>query len=95
MSGAYADAGLVPTLGFMVMLSVTLGLINLFPIPMLDGGHLLFYIIEFARGRPLGERAQEYGFRIGIALVFSLMIFVTLNDLIQLEVFDFIRSLAT
>ncbi|MEE8453278.1 MAG: RIP metalloprotease RseP [Limibaculum sp.] len=95
MSGAYADAGLVPTLGFMVMLSVTLGLINLFPIPMLDGGHLLFYIIEFARGRPLGERAQEYGFRIGIALVFSLMIFVTLNDLIQLEVFDFIMDLAT
>jgi regulator of sigma E protease len=95
MSGVYAEAGLVPTLGFMVMLSVTLGLINLFPIPMLDGGHLLFYIIEFACGRPLGERAQEYGFRIGIALVFSLMIFVTLNDLIQLEVFDFIKSLAT
>ncbi len=95
MSGAYAEAGLVPTLGFMVMLSVTLGLINLFPIPMLDGGHLLFYIIEFVRGRPLGERAQEYGFRIGMALVFSLMIFVTLNDLIQLEVFDFIKSLVT
>ena len=95
MSGYYAEAGLVPTLGFMVMLSVTLGLINLFPIPMLDGGHLLFYAIEFVRGRPLGERAQEYGFRIGIALVFSLMIFVTLNDLIQLEVFDFFKSLAT
>ena len=95
MSGFYAEAGLVPTLGFMVMLSVTLGLINLFPIPMLDGGHLLFYIIEFARGRPLGERAQEYSFRIGITLVFSLMIFVTLNDLIQLEVFDFIKNLAT
>jgi regulator of sigma E protease len=84
MSGAYAEAGLVPTLGFMVMLSVTLGLINLFPIPMLDGGHLLFYIIEFVRGRPLGERTQEYCFRAGIALVFSLMIFVTLNDLIQM-----------
>lgn len=95
MSGLYAEAGLVPTLGFMVMLSVTLGLINLFPIPMLDGGHLLFYAIEFLRGRPLGERAQEYGFRIGIALVFSLMIFVTLNDLIQLEVFDFFKNLAT
>ena len=95
MSGVYAEAGLVPTLGFMVMLSVTLGLINLFPIPMLDGGHLLFYIIEFVRGRPLGERAQEYGFRVGIALVFSLMIFVTLNDLIQLDVFDFIKSLVS
>ena len=84
MSGAFAEAGLVPTLGFMVMLSVTLGLINLFPIPMLDGGHLMFYIIEFVRGRPLGERTQEYCFRAGIALVFSLMIFVTLNDLIQM-----------
>jgi regulator of sigma E protease len=84
MSGAFAEAGLVPTLGFMVMLSVTLGLINLFPIPMLDGGHLMFYIIEFVRGRPLGERTQEYCFRAGIALVFSLMIFVTLNDVIQM-----------
>ncbi|MFB3118596.1 MAG: site-2 protease family protein, partial [Myxococcota bacterium] len=69
--------------------------INLFPIPMLDGGHLLFYAIEFVRGRPLGERAQEFGFRIGIALVVSLMLFVTLNDLIQMEVFSFIKSLAT
>lgn len=95
MSGVFAQAGLVPTLGFMVMLSVTLGLINLFPIPMLDGGHLLFYIIEFVRGRPLGERAQEYSFRIGMALVLSLMIFVTMNDLIQLEVFDFIKNLVS
>ena len=95
MSGMVAAAGIVATLHFMVLLSVTLGLINLFPIPMLDGGHLLFYAIELVLGRPLGERAQEYGFRIGIALVFSLMIFVTVNDLIQLEVFDFIKSLAT
>ncbi len=95
MSALVAEAGLVPTLHFMVLLSVTLGLINLFPIPMLDGGHLLFYAIEFARGRPLGERAQEYGFRIGIALVVSLMLFVTLNDLIQLEVFDFIKKLVS
>jgi regulator of sigma E protease len=95
MSGLVAVAGIVATLHFMVLLSVTLGLINLFPIPMLDGGHLLFYAIEFLRGRPLGERAQEYGFRIGVALVFSLMLFVTLNDLIQLEVFDFIKRLAT
>ncbi len=95
MSGLVAEAGLVPTLHFMVLLSVTLGLINLFPIPMLDGGHLLYYAIEIVRGRPLGERAQEFGFRIGVALVFSLMLFVTVNDLIQLEVFDFIKSLAT
>jgi regulator of sigma E protease len=62
---------------------------------MLDGGHLLFYGFEAVRGRPLGERAQEYGFRIGLALVFSLILFVTWNDLVHLEVFDFIRRLVT
>ncbi|MFQ5773194.1 MAG: RIP metalloprotease RseP [Kiloniellaceae bacterium] len=95
MSGAVAESGLVPIIWFMAVLSINLGLINLFPIPMLDGGHLLFYAIEAVRGRPLGERAQEYGFRIGVAIVFSLMLFVTLNDLINLEVFDFLRRLAT
>ena len=95
MSGQVAEAGLVTVIWFMAVLSINLGLINLFPIPMLDGGHLLFYAIEAARGRPLGERAQEYGFRIGIALVFSLIIFVTWNDLVRLEVFDFIKRLAT
>jgi regulator of sigma E protease len=95
MSGQVAETGVVPVIWFMAVLSINLGLINLFPIPMLDGGHLLFYAIEGLRGRPLGERAQEYGFRIGIALVFSLMLFVTLNDLVQLEVFDFIKNLAT
>jgi regulator of sigma E protease len=95
MSGQVAETGLVPAIWFMAVLSINLGLINLFPSPMLDGGHLLYYAIEAVRGRPLGERAQEYGFRIGMALVFSLMLFVTLNDLIQLEVFDFIKKLAT
>jgi len=95
MSGTVAESGFVPVIWFMAVLSVNLGLINLFPIPMLDGGHLLFYGIEAVRGRPLGERAQEYGFRIGIAIVFSLMLFVTLNDLIHLEVFDFIKRLVT
>lgn len=95
MSGYFAELGLVPMLGFMAMLSISLGLINLFPIPMLDGGHLLFYAIEFVRGRPLGERAQEYGFRVGIALVLSLMLFVVVNDLIQLEVFDFLKQLVS
>lgn len=95
MSGTVAESGVVPVLWFMTVLSINLGLINLFPVPMLDGGHLLFYGIEAVRGRPLGERAQEYGFRIGLAVVFSLMLFVTLNDLIQLEVFDFLRRLVT
>jgi len=95
MSGQVAETGLVTVIWFMAVLSINLGLINLFPIPMLDGGHLLFYGIEAMRGRPLGDRAQEYGFRIGLALVFSLILFVTWNDLVHLEVFDFIRGLVT
>lgn len=68
-------------LWFMASLSISLGLINLFPVPMLDGGHLLFYAYEAARGRPLGARLQEYGFRIGLALVLGLLVFATWNDL--------------
>jgi len=65
----------------MAVISVSIGLLNLFPIPLLDGGHLLFYSIEALRGRPLSERAQEVGFRIGLAIVLMLMIFATFNDL--------------
>jgi len=83
VSSEYAKRGLVWFLEFMAMISVSLGLINLFPVPVLDGGHLMFYGIEALRGRPLGERAQEYSFRIGLALVLSLMIFVTVNDLLH------------
>ena len=68
------------------MLSVSIGLLNLFPIPLLDGGHLLFYAIEAVQGRPLSERAQELGFRIGLAIVLMLMIFATYNDILQLAV---------
>ncbi len=92
MSGDVAQLGLLALFWFMAILSINLGLINLFPIPMLDGGHLLFYAAEAVRGRPLGERAQEYGFRIGLALVLSLMIFVTWNDLVQLRVIAFIKD---
>ena len=84
-SGAAFDVGgvysLVTLIGFM---SVSIGLINLFPIPLLDGGHLLFYAIEAVRGRPLSEKAQEIGFRIGFAIVAMLMIFATWNDLVHL-----------
>ena len=66
------------------MLSVSIGLLNLFPIPLLDGGHLLFYAIEAVRGRPMSERAQEIGFRIGLAIVLMLMIFATYNDILHL-----------
>ena len=93
-AGDVAQTGQVMLLWYyMALLSISLGLINLFPIPILDGGHLLFYAIEAVRGRPLGERAQEYGFRIGLALVLTLMVFVTFNDLIQLKVIAFLREL--
>jgi regulator of sigma E protease len=73
--------GLVPLINLAAVLSVSIGLLNLFPIPMLDGGHLLYYGIEAVRGRPLGERAQELGFRIGFVFVVGLMLFATWNDL--------------
>ena len=60
-----------------------------FPIPILDGGHLLFYMAEAVRGKPLGPRAQEYGVRIGLALVLSLMVFATFHDLVHFRVLDF------
>jgi len=88
MSGHMAMAGIVSVVWFMAVLSVNLGLINLFPVPMLDGGHLLFYAVEAVRGRPLGERAQEIGFRIGLALVLTLFVFVTWNDLVRIEFFS-------
>lgn len=83
MSGQVAELGLVSLLLFTAFLSVNLGLINLLPIPVLDGGHLVFYLVEAVRGRPLGERTQEYSFRIGLALIIALMVFVTWNDIVQ------------
>jgi regulator of sigma E protease len=84
VSGQVATAGFVPLLHLAGVLSVSIGLLNLFPIPLLDGGHLLFYLIEAIRGRPLSERAQEVGFRIGLAIVVMLMIFATFNDILHL-----------
>ena len=95
LSGEVSQVGLVAVINFMVMLSINLGLINLFPIPMLDGGHLLFYAIEAIRGRPLGERAQEYGFRIGFALVIGLMLFATWNDLVYFRVVHLVKQIAS
>ena len=84
VSGQVASAGFVALIRLTAVLSVSIGLLNLFPIPLLDGGHLLFYGIEAARGRPLSERAQEFGFRIGLAIVVMLMIFATFNDILHL-----------
>jgi len=85
VSGQVATAGFLALLNLCAIISVSIGLINLFPIPMLDGGHLLFYGIEALRGRPLSEGTQEMGFRIGLAFVLMLMIFATWNDLIHLK----------
>ncbi|HVA12708.1 MAG TPA: RIP metalloprotease RseP [Stellaceae bacterium] len=95
MSGEVAQYGFSAILPFMAVLSINLGLINLFPIPVLDGGHLLFYAAEALRGRPLGHRAQEYGFRFGLALVMTLMVFATWNDLVHLRVVEFLKALVT
>jgi regulator of sigma E protease len=84
VSGQVATLGFGPILDLAGVLSVSIGLLNLFPIPLLDGGHLLFYLIEAVRGRPLSERAQEMGFRIGLAFVLMLMVFATFNDIIHL-----------
>ncbi len=84
VSGQVASAGFVALIHLTAVLSISIGLLNLFPIPLLDGGHLLFYGIEAVRGRPLSERAQEVGFRIGLAIVVMLMIFATFNDILHL-----------
>jgi regulator of sigma E protease len=84
VSGQVASAGFVALIHLAAVLSVSIGLLNLFPIPLLDGGHLLFYGIEAVRGKPLSERAQEVGFRIGLAIVVMLMIFATFNDILHL-----------
>ena len=90
-----AQGGFSNLMFLMAMLSVNLGLINLFPIPMLDGGHLAFYAAEAIRGRPLGPKVQEYGFRFGLILVLILVVFVTWNDLVHLRVIEFIKELIT
>jgi regulator of sigma E protease len=79
-----AKSGLANFVIFMAILSINLGIINLFPVPLLDGGHLLFYAIEGLRGRPLSDQIQEWGLRFGLVLVLSLMVFVTWNDILQL-----------
>jgi len=87
ITGQVAEYGVVPFLSIMAYISISLGLINLFPIPMLDGGHLMFYFFEKVLGRPLSQKTQEGLFRIGLFLLFSLMFFVTFNDLKDLGLF--------
>jgi len=84
ISGQVATIGLAALIHLAAVLSISIGLLNLFPVPLLDGGHLLFYAIEAVRGRPISERAQEMGFRIGLGLVLMLMVFATYNDILHL-----------
>lgn len=84
VSGQAASLGFIPLVNLAAVLSISIGLLNLFPIPLLDGGHLVYYAIEAVRGRPLSERAQDFGFRIGFALVLMLMVLGTFNDIVRL-----------
>ena len=93
LSGQVAELGVASLVSFIALLSVNLGLINLFPIPVLDGGHLLFYLAEALRGRPLPPRAQEYGLRAGIAVLAGLFIFATWNDLSHIGLFRWVAGL--
>ena len=89
ISGQVAEFGILPFISLMAYISISLGLINLFPIPMLDGGHLMFYGIEKLLGRPLSQKTQEGFFRIGMFLLLSLMFFTTFNDLKDVGLFKF------
>ncbi len=88
MAGKSAQSSAASFIWFLALLSINLGMLNLFPLPMLDGGHILFYIIEAVRGRPVPVKAQEYTFLAGFIIVVSLMLFVTWNDLSRLKVFE-------
>jgi regulator of sigma E protease len=87
MTKQVAEFGFLALLNLVAVLSVSIGLANLFPIPLLDGGHLLYYAVEAVLGRPLGERAQDVGFRLGLVLVLGLMLLTTWNDLVRLNLF--------
>ncbi len=97
ITGELTKDGLFPAVMFTVMLSINLGLINLFPIPVLDGGHLVMLFIELVRGKPLNERSQEIAFRFGLALVLSLMVLVTWQDLMRFDfgLVDYVKSLVS
>ncbi|MDB4069679.1 RIP metalloprotease [Candidatus Pelagibacter sp.] len=92
ISGQVAEFGILPFISLMAYISISLGLINLFPIPMLDGGHLMFYGIEKVLGRPLSQKTQESFFRIGLFLLLSLMFFTTFNDLKDVGLFKFFNN---
>lgn len=94
-AGDYAQRGLIAMITFAALLSVNLGLINLLPIPMLDGGHLMFYALESVKGKPVSEKLQEYALRAGMLFILGIMVFATWNDLLQLKVVDYVINLVS
>lgn len=84
LAGDMAQQGLVALIIFTALLSINLGLINLFPVPMLDGGHLVFYAFEAALGKPIPDQVQEYAFRFGLVFLVFIMVFANINDIVQL-----------
>jgi len=93
LSGQVAQLGLASLLNFIALLSINLGLVNLLPIPILDGGHLVFYAAEAVRGRPLPARAQDYGYRIGFAIIASIFVVISFNDLVRTGAFRWVGHL--
>lgn len=92
-AGDFAQKGIIAFITFAALLSVNLGFINLLPIPMLDGGHLLMYAMEKIRGKPLSDMVQEYMLRVGLLFLLFIMVFATWNDLVQLKLVDYVKSL--
>jgi len=84
VSGAMAKIGLAALLNLAAILSISVGMLNLFPIPLLDGGHLLYYAVEAVRGKAMNDKLQQFGFKVGLMLVTSLMVFATYNDILRL-----------
>ncbi len=91
-AGDFAKQGLISLISFAALLSVNLGLINILPIPMLDGGHLAFYAMERVKGKPVSERVQEYALRVGLTFLLGIMLFATWNDLVQLKVISYVKN---
>ncbi len=92
-AGDFASQGVIAFITFTALLSVNLGLINLLPIPLLDGGHLAMYAMEIARGKPLSAQVQEYALRVGLVFLLGIMFLATWNDLVQLKIVDYVKNL--
>lgn len=94
-AGSFAQQGFISLVTFTALLSINLGLINILPIPLLDGGHLAFYAMETVKGKPMSDRFQEYALRVGLITLLGIMLFATWNDLVQLQVFSYLKNLVS